>query len=829
MRIGTLFKFSFAIIGGFLLVKSGISAKQSFEQFTATERAAIIADARTVAIDATVAMSLERSVSQVSLTFSDPIPASFRKLIDAQRLKANEGFQSAVAQVENASFISTSDTYKRLITESLERVSQLRMEFDNLVELPKSQRDQARVYALPFELKAEVVNLKNTVRLLENKVSVSTQVAGVLETVQERSWEVREYGGRARTYFAIATLNKEKISREDTTLLSSDRVRARQAWEGLENTLLDVAELPFAILEKAASADEIYFQDYAELQNRLLSHSGTLTADDSVDYDISFEDFFDQSNAALGAMEVLSHDAGEALGTYWNQRKSQALYNAVWNSAFGALGIICLVGLYWIIRNNVVVLIRASTGILKQLSSGDTNVQIREGQRELQEIKDLNETIRAFQKALAESARLQEEAATAEEERRALEAREVAREREETLLREEEARKEKQELEERLSRERRTVEEISAVVEACSAGDFSKRIATEGKEGIFRELCDGMNQVGETADQGLGAVREALARLAKGDLTQVMPDHFQGVFAEIAKDMNQTTSKLADTLSDIGFVAAGVGSVSVQIDDTTRGLSERSVQNAASIEQAATDLKQMSANVNTAKEAASGTRSEVRAISDVAREGNEIVIETVKAMEQISESSHEIGSVLKLIDDIAFQTNLLALNAGVEAARAGSAGRGFAVVASEVRALAQRSADASHNIANLVEKSSKNVQRGVELANSSGDALAKIVADMGTATAKLDEIVSSSIETATGIGGISNATTLLMDDTRKNADVFIENAEAVKVLRHEARRLEETISVFKFEDQRETTPKNQTVVHKYTGNDFPQQSARSAS
>lgn len=807
MRIGTLLKIAFVIIGGFLVIKSGTAAKKSFDEFAAIERAALLADARTVAMDATVAMSLERSVAQVSLALADPIPPAFRELLDAQREKANAGFQKAMAQVEDASFLGTRDAYERLMSDSLDRVARLREEFDLLVQVPKTQRDPARAYALPFELKAEVIKLKSTMRLLQNKVGVSTQVAGVLEGIQERAWEVREFGGRARTYFAIATLNKAPIASEDIALLSSDRIRALQAWDDLENTLLDVGELPFGILEKAATADETYFQEYAALLDRLLSVSVDLVPVGPVDYKISFEDFFSQSNDALGLMEGLSHDAGEALSTYWDQRKSRAQYNVIWNTAFGVFTIIGLFCLYLMIRAKVVVLIMAATRILKQLSSGDTDVQVRENRRELLEIKDLYETIHAFQKALSEGERLQKEAATADEEKRALEAREVEREREETKRREEEARKEKQEVEARIARERRAAEEISAVVEACAAGDFSKRLVTEDKEGIFRELCNGMNQIGETADQGLGAVREALARLAQGDLTQEMPDHFQGVFAEIAQDMNQTTAKLAETLSDIGFVAASVGAGSVEIDVATQGLSGRSAKNAASIEQTAAALKQMTVNVKTAEEAASGTRSDVRAISDVAREGNEIVIETVKAMEHISESSNEIGSVLKLIDDIAFQTNLLALNAGVEAARAGSAGRGFAVVASEVRALAQRSADASHDIADLVDKSSENVKRGVELANSSGDALAKIVADMDNATTKLDEIVSSSKETALGIGEISDATTRLKDDTRQNADVFVENAEAVKGLRHEAERLEKTISVFKFENQRgETLP-----------------------
>ena len=104
-----------------------------------------------------------------------------------------------------------------------------------------------------------------------------------------------------------------------------------------------------------------------------------------------------------------------------------------------------------------------------------------------------------------------------------------------------------------------------------------------------------------------------------------------------------------------------------------------------------------------------------------AESGGEIAGAAVKAMGEIEQSSQKISDIVGMIDEITFQTNLLALNAAVEAARAGEAGRGFAVVAGEVRALAQRSSNASKEIKTLISNSNSQVKHGVELVNKAGN------------------------------------------------------------------------------------------------------------
>ena len=170
-------------------------------------------------------------------------------------------------------------------------------------------------------------------------------------------------------------------------------------------------------------------------------------------------------------------------------------------------------------------------------------------------------------------------------------------------------------------------------------------------------------------------------------------------------------------------------------------------------------------------------------------------------MQGIETSSQQISQIIGVIDEIAFQTNLLALNAGVEAARAGDAGKGFAVVAQEVRALAQRSAEAAKEIKALIETSTNQVGRGVDLVGRTGEALSRIAKQIAEINTIVEEISGSAQEQASGLAEVNTAVAQMDQVTQQNAAMVEESTAAAHNLASEMEGLSRLVSQFQVEQE----------------------------
>ncbi len=296
--------------------------------------------------------------------------------------------------------------------------------------------------------------------------------------------------------------------------------------------------------------------------------------------------------------------------------------------------------------------------------------------------------------------------------------------------------------------------------------------------------------------QVVDGVASGLAKLASGDLMFRLETAFSNDYESLRKDFNAAMGKLAETMTVVSTNAAAIHSGTGEISTAADDLSRRTEQQAASLEQTAAALDEITSTVRKTADGAIHAREVVGSAKSDAEKSGAVVREAVSAMSGIEKSSHQIGQIISVIDEIAFQTNLLALNAGVEAARAGDAGRGFAVVASEVRALAQRSAEAAKEIKALISASSQQVSAGVSLVGEAGRALERIAVQVTEINGVVGEIAASAQEQATALNQVNTAVNQMDQVTQQNAAMVEETTAASHSLAHEAQELSRLISRF---------------------------------
>jgi len=221
--------------------------------------------------------------------------------------------------------------------------------------------------------------------------------------------------------------------------------------------------------------------------------------------------------------------------------------------------------------------------------------------------------------------------------------------------------------------------------------------------------------------QGEGDLSRRLEYSGKDELGAICTG-----FNRFIQKLNDTISRVAQTSGQLAAACQELGATSEQLTITTRDISKSAEHQHNAMEQSSSALVQVTASIAQVRTTTEETGRAAQGYLSTSAKGRQEAAACTTTMSAVEDSSTKVGSVTKVIADIARQTNLLSLNAAIEAAKAGHHGKGFAVVAEEIRKLADRSGQAAKEINQLIQESSERVRAGSGAVQGVGLSLATL-------------------------------------------------------------------------------------------------------
>ena len=342
------------------------------------------------------------------------------------------------------------------------------------------------------------------------------------------------------------------------------------------------------------------------------------------------------------------------------------------------------------------------------------------------------------------------------------------------------------------------VRELQAAADKMAEGELDIEVSYNSED-EFGDLARDLNHSTGVMRDIILDIRNTLDRVSEGDFTKGSgnPDIYVGGYAPISEALENITSSLSDTLTQVRRSSNGVSQGASDMSRGASDLAEGATDQAAAVEQltaSVNSVTEQTKSMSTLADESGRMANQVMEDADTSARKMKLVTD---AMGRITDASNEIEKITNTIEKIAKQTQLLALNASIEAARAGEQGKGFAVVAQEIGALANQSSEAAKNTHQLIQDTMDEIANGNDVVAETTQALEKVQGSIAEITGMIQQTEQMASDQAFSMVEINDGIEQISNVIQSNSATALESSNVSQDLSQQSEDLNRLIDQFR--------------------------------